>query len=114
MAPRILPFTFGDEAHEFGNAVQIQCVAQGDTPIQFQWSFESSEPTTLKQEGVTTMKIGERSSLLIIDSLEHNHSGRYSCTSKNAAGNSTYSATLVVKGHFYECIQLCSTHSLAY
>ena len=105
VAPKILPFSFGDDAHEFGNSVQIQCVAtEGDTPIQFFWSFSSAEPTTLTQNGVSTMKLGERSSILIIDKIEHNHSGKYTCLAKNKVANSSYTASLLVKGiraHFY-------------
>jgi len=101
VAPKILPFSFGDNAHSFGQSIQISCVViEGDAPFQFQWSFEGSEPTTVKQEGVTTMKVGERSSVLFIENIEHNHSGKYSCTVKNRVGNSTFAANLVVKGIF--------------
>jgi len=100
VAPKIMPFSFGAEALEFGNSVQIQCVAtEGDTPIQFSWSFSSAGPTTtLTQNGVSTMKLGERSSILMIDKIEHNHSGRYTCLAENQASNTSYTATLLVKG----------------
>lgn len=44
------------------------------------------------------MKVGERSSLLIIDSVDSEHDGTYTCVAKNSAGNATHSTELKVYG----------------
>jgi len=96
-----MPFGYGDdETLSAGDMVQLNCiVSSGDSPLTITWSFHGGSDTTkLTQTGVTTMKVGERSSLLIIDSINSEHVGQYICNAKNAAGNATYSAELRVNG----------------
>ncbi len=47
---------------------------------------------------MSTNTLGTRMSLLMITSVEHRHSGTYTCRAENPAGVSTYSATLRVNG----------------
>ncbi|ODN02698.1 Hemicentin-1 [Orchesella cincta] len=95
--PNIVPFAFGSETIEAGEMAQLQCiVSSGDAPIHITWSFHGKDSSTTKQTGVSTMKIGERSSLLIIDSVNSDLVGTYTCFARNAAGNTTYSTELKV------------------
>jgi len=98
--PVIVPFSFGDEqAVDAGASVQASCmVSFGDTPLTITWSFYGAESTTASQKGVSTMKIGSRSSVLVIESVNFDHSGLYTCTAKNAAGSTDYMAKLTVNG----------------
>ena len=52
--------------------------------------------------GVTTMKVGGRSSILSITSATHGHSGEYTCDATNAAGKQRYSASLTVHGTYIQ------------
>lgn len=97
--PTILPFTFGNDAVEAGQMGQLSCVViSGDSPLQITWSFHGHGSTTRAQKGVSTLKVGERSSLLVIDSITSEHSGTYSCFAKNTAGNASHSTELSVNG----------------
>jgi hypothetical protein len=79
--------------------VQLNCiVSSGDSPLQITWTFHGVDTAKLKQTGVTTMKVGERSSLLIIDSVSSEHVGTYVCNAKNHAGNVSFAADLRVHG----------------
>lgn len=99
MTPNILPFTFGNDAVQAGDMGQLQCiVSSGDAPLHITWSFHGKDSSTNKQKGVSTVKFGERSSLLVIDRLTSEHSGIYSCFARNAAGNASYSTELKVNG----------------
>lgn len=82
-----------------GNPVQMTClVLEGDTPLQISWTFQGLESSTRTQTGVTTMKVGTKSSLLLIDSADAEHSGNYTCSARNAAGVANYTAEIIVNG----------------
>lgn len=97
VAPKILPFNFGGEAYTLGMSAQTQCiVSEGDTPIDIRWTISSSMRTSMA--GITITKIGSKSSILLIDSVEASHSGNYTCTATNSAGSLNYTAQLTVVG----------------
>lgn len=94
--PFITPFGF-EENNFAGGAVQVNCfVSQGDSPLKIHWSFHGATLST--HLGMSTSRIGERTSLLTIDSLMAAHSGNYTCTAENAAGSTSYTTNLVVSG----------------
>lgn len=94
-----MPFQFGAESLEEGQMGQLNCiVSTGETPLIITWSFHGKQSSTKSQKGVSTMKVGERSSLLIIDSVNSEHSGTYTCNARNSAGNASYSVELKVNG----------------
>lgn len=94
--PHIVPFDMEDTIYS-GESVQLQChVSKGDLPLQINWNFHGLELSS--HLGISTMKAGERTSLLSISSVTSRHSGTYSCTASNKAGSTSYSATVHVNG----------------
>lgn len=73
-------------------------MSQGDSPLKVSWTFHGPDSSTRTQSGVQVVKVGEKSSLLIIDSVTSEHSGNYTCSAKNAAGETNYTAEVVVNG----------------
>ena len=103
--PEIVPFSFGFDTTDQGKFAQLSCVvSSGDMPITITWSLKgdiiSSDPT------MTTTMLGRQASILMIQSVDYQHSGTYTCRAENPAGITTYSAELKVngklqKGHCY-------------
>ena len=99
VAPQITPFTFGDEeAFNVGDFVSAQCsVMKGDSPLVIRWAFQS-RPLSPSPTGLTVNGLGERLSVLSIQSLSAVHNGEYTCTAENGAGRTNYTASLTVNG----------------
>lgn len=76
--PYVRPFSFGDQ-NFFGDSAEIQCSANGDTPIKISWTFQSIGfgAALNKLNGVEITKTGQKSSVLSIDSLTAENSGNY-------------------------------------
>lgn len=82
-----------------GTSAQIQCfVSEGDAPVQLSWTFHGNDVATRSQSGVSTMKVGQKSSVLMIEAVTSEHTGNYTCTARNAAGVANYTAELIVNG----------------
>ena len=68
-------------------------------PITISWSLKgdliSSDPT------MTPTMLGRQASILMIQSVDYQHSGTYTCKAENPAGVTTYSAELKVNGNFH-------------
>ena len=95
--PTLTPMSFGQDVVNEGDYGQLLCsVIRGDPPFSFTWSLHGdivhSEP------GLTTNQIGGRSSILSISSIGHRHSGQYTCTVSNNAGQTSESTQLKVNG----------------
>ena len=95
--PVLAPMSFGNEVVNEGHFGQLFCsVVRGDPPFSITWSLQgdivNSEP------GLTTNQIGDRTSMLTINSVGHRHSGQYTCTVQNKAGQISESAELKVNG----------------
>ena len=95
--PAIIPFSFGDYPVNQGDSAQLMCaVTRGDRPLSITWSLKgdiiNSDPT------LTTTMIGQQTSLLIISSVDYQHSGTYTCRAENPAGVRTHTAELKVNG----------------
>lgn len=103
VGPEIAPFDFGESTLNAGDAAQAQCMAlKGETPLHFTWTFHGD--VTTFQSGVTTASVGQRSSVLMIDSLSPNHAGTYTCSVRNQAASASYSAVLSVSGWFISLV----------
>ena len=95
--PEIIPFSFGKDVVNQGEFTQLTCVvSKGDHPLSLTWSLKgelvSSGPT------LTTTMLGTQASILVISSVDYQHSGIYTCRAENIAGTSTHSAELRVNG----------------
>ena len=89
--------SFGEDVINEGEFGQLVCtVLKGDEPFSFTWSLQgavvSSEP------GLTTSQLGSRTSILMINSVGHRHSGLYTCNVSNSAGTAVVSSELKVNG----------------
>ena len=96
--PDIVPFSFGREVVNQGEFAQLICVvSRGDQPLSITWSLKgdivSSDPV------LSTTMIGQQTSLLIITSVDYQHSGQYTCRAENKAGVTSHSAQLLVNGN---------------
>ena len=109
MAPKISAFTFGDDdEHTPGSHVQVSCtVNEGDLPVDISWTFHGVRESPASMTGITTTKLGPRSSVLQIEAVTAAHSGAYCCTAKNAAGTQNYTAQLRVLGKIERRNQSC-------
>lgn len=94
--PSIFPFSFDGEVNE-GDSVQLTChVAKGDLPLRIRWTH--NDLPLFPHLGIMASKIGERVSLLTVETVKAVHSGNYSCVASNNAGNISYTAELLVNG----------------
>lgn len=93
-----MAFDFGDEPINMGETVGIQCIVnKGDLPIDIHWIL-NSVPITSGQNGITIMKMNQRTSSLNINSVDGIHRGLFKCFVSNAAGTAEHSAELRVIG----------------
>ena len=95
--PILTPMSFGKDVVNEGDYGQLFCsVIRGDPPFSFTWSLHGDIVHT--EPGLTTNQIGGRTSMLTITSVGHRHSGQYTCTVSNAAGQTSESTQLKVNG----------------
>ncbi|CAG0885273.1 unnamed protein product [Cyprideis torosa] len=95
LPPEVPPFGFSRDVMEAGDSAQVMCfVRKGDLPIAIQWSFYGKDVVT--SMGISTTKVGSRSSVLFIERVAETHTGNYTCTARNSAGEASYTAQLVI------------------
>lgn len=73
-------------------------VSKGDLPLRIMWQHNSYNITPV--DGITTTRTSRRISQLSIESVQAHHAGRYTCTAKNRAGETSHTAILNVNGEF--------------
>ena len=99
MPPSILPLTFGASVMNEGSFAQVSCVVrEGDDPIDISWSFHGMDISA--GTGISTTKIGQRGSVLMIPSVSHKHTGKYECKADNNVGSASQSVELQVNGRY--------------
>ena len=104
--PNVLPFGFGASVFNEGDYVSAICsVSTGDLPLRISWSLQGVAKSSKNAgqlwdmaDGIVTNPMGKRASLLSIESVGYGQTGTYTCTARNAAGNSSFSAELKVNG----------------
>lgn len=97
MAPKIVPFTFGDRAANHGESMSAACaVTTGDHPLTFNWFHNGM---SLAETQDVTISTSKKRSYLEIDSVTATHAGEYICTVSNEAGTVSQSTILVVNGN---------------
>jgi len=96
--PKISPFDFGEEAIFAGETAQVAClVMEGDQPMEIMW-FYNGNVDVKNLQGVTVVKAGRKGSNLVIDPTLSSHQGNYTCSARNRAGTSSFTALLNVNG----------------
>ena len=96
--PEVIPFTFGEDPVNQGDYAQISCnVRRGDIPLAITWSLKGDIVSS--DAVMSTTMIGQKTSILIIESVNYQHSGTYTCRAENLAGVTTFSANLLVNGN---------------
>lgn len=97
MEPQILPFAFPEEV-EAEQLVQVSCaVSKGDSPITLQW-YKDGLPLISSPKFMIN-NVAPKLSLLLLSSVDAEHSGSYTCLAANPVGTAESSATLKVKGN---------------
>ena len=95
--PEIVPFSFGFDSIDQGRYAQLSCViSHGDRPLTITWSLKGDIISS--DDTVTTTMLGTQASMLVIQSVDYQHSGTYTCRAENSAGITAYSAELKVNG----------------
>ena len=88
----------GDEPANWGDTVSATCtVIKGDYPIDIQWAVNGELISHIHPD-ITVVATSKRVSVLTIEAVTAGHAGEYTCTASNAAGGTSYSASLVVNG----------------
>nr|XP_033326646.1 Down syndrome cell adhesion molecule-like protein Dscam2 isoform X15 [Megalopta genalis] len=95
VAPEIAPFAISEKPANWGDTVTATCtMLKGDSPIQIEWSL-NGEPISHDYPGISIVT-SKRVSLLTIDAVTASHAGEYTCAASNAAGGTSFTATLAV------------------
>lgn len=98
VAPEIVPFIIGEGPANWGDTVTATCtVLKGDHPVQIEWAL-NGEPIPRNHYDISIVNTSKRVSVLTIDAVTAGHAGEYTCSVSNAAGGTSYSATLAVNG----------------
>lgn len=88
----------GDEPANWGDTVTATCtVIKGDRPIEIEWAL-NGDPISHNNFPDISIGTGKSVSLLTIDGVTARHAGEYTCSASNAAGGTSYSASLIVNG----------------
>lgn len=96
VAPKMSPFSFGEEPYEENQYVSVSCsVVKGDFPLNISWMFNNN---SISNGQIAITQVGRQMSVLAIESVKGHHAGIYSCVGQNQAGFDTHSANLLVNG----------------
>ncbi|XP_071630084.1 Down syndrome cell adhesion molecule 1 isoform X11 [Temnothorax longispinosus] len=95
VAPEIAPFVLSEKPANWGETVTATCtILKGDQPIQIEWAH-NGQPISHDFSDIAIVT-SKRVSLLTIDAVTASHAGEYTCVATNAAGGTSYSASLAV------------------
>ncbi|XP_076173887.1 Down syndrome cell adhesion molecule 1 isoform X25 [Ptiloglossa arizonensis] len=95
VAPEIAPFAISEKPANWGDTVTATCtMLKGDSPIRIEWAL-NGEPISHDYPDIS-IATSKRVSLLTIDAVTASHAGVYTCVASNAAGGTSFAATLAV------------------
>lgn len=95
--PKIASFAFGEEPSNVAESASVAClVITGDLPITFKWFFNNRPVKEFA--GITTVKLGNRNSVLNIDLVTAKHAGNFTCEASNQAASFNFTSELIVNG----------------
>lgn len=98
VTPQIVPFTFGNEPVNSGEAISATCsISKGDQPLELSWAFNENVLLSRMKSDVT-LSFSKRLSVLEIEPVNAGHAGEYTCTASNEAGATSHTVTLAVNG----------------
>lgn len=98
--PQIIPISFGEETFNVGDSTSLTCsVHKGDLPINFSWIHKNVSIGYM--DGIIISNVGQKNTMLTIDSVMEHHVGLYTCIAENKAGVARSSAELNVNGISY-------------
>ncbi|XP_050561810.1 cell adhesion molecule Dscam2 isoform X36 [Spodoptera frugiperda] len=93
--PQVTPFDFGEDILNAGDTVSLTCtVGKGDLPLKIHWQL--NDKILNSGNGILINRNGKRVSILILENVQHEHIGNYTCIAENEAGRSSHSAVLNV------------------
>lgn len=105
--PRLIPLMDALEVLE-GDTFQQSCIAQSSPPPLLTWLKDGqiiTDPSVSVSSPTPSMAI------LVVPQVAHSHSGTYTCSASNQAGQTEESIVLVVNGTtflMWNIAQLCS------
>lgn len=81
-----------------GMRAAIPCqILEGDLPINFRWE-RNGFLITGSSHGITTRRLDEYSTSLVIERITSRHTGNYTCVAQNVAGSESFTVPLTVNG----------------
>lgn len=93
--PKIAPFYFNKDLSE-GVRAQISCVIEkGDPPFTIKW-YKDWQP--LMNDDLKVYGYDSHSSTVVVDKVQAQHAGNYTCQAKNDVAVDEFTAVLVVSG----------------
>ncbi|GBL76498.1 Down syndrome cell adhesion molecule-like protein 1 [Araneus ventricosus] len=93
--PEIQKFSFQDNVIQ-GKVVSVTCLAISETkPLQFQWTKDGKVLSSDKQN--VRIEDSNEYSILILNGVNSENEGNYTCTATNVRGSARHSAYLSVK-----------------
>uniref|UniRef100_A0A182YKL3 Down syndrome cell adhesion molecule n=2 Tax=Neocellia TaxID=44535 RepID=A0A182YKL3_ANOST len=97
VAPKIFPFSFGEDPSYIDSFVTVQCAAtMGDLPMFLEWLHDGELVSKSNDYGISIAHSGRRVSTLTIESIRDHHAGNYTCRARNQAGVAEQSAQLII------------------
>lgn len=109
MPPKLNPFQSTVLQLNVGDRASLTCsVIKGDLPLTITWRkdnriIDASQHISIKQ-------VDHFNSILVIENLGPDHSGNYTCSTRNSAAEVEISQSLLVNGKEYKFTTTTHTH----
>ncbi|XP_076350052.1 cell adhesion molecule Dscam1-like [Tachypleus tridentatus] len=95
-APVVSPFSFPDSLEEGMRATALCTVLSGDSPVRLAW-YKDGQRITDVRGNIRTVSISEFILSLVIDIVDRQHAGNYTCEARNKAASVNTSAAMSVR-----------------